>query len=283
MSAEWSITVNGLTYRGLRWGEGSTRRILALHGWLDNAESFTRLAQQLPGVDFVAPDLSGHGHTDWRSRDAAYNIWDDLPELVGLLDALDWQDCDLIGHSRGAIISGLLASAFPHRVQRLVLIDAIAAPPADADNLPVQLAAYVADKQANLTRATRVIDSEQHAIRSRAKGALTVELVSAMTLRNLRQHGDGFVWRTDPRLFGASAVKLGDGQKAAVLSGLSMPVKVILAEDDRVIGDPNLDRWLDLIPRVEVQRMAGGHHLHMTQAAEVAHTIKTFLRREEAA
>ena len=34
--------------------------VIALHGWLDNANSFARLAPQLKGLRIVALDLAGH-------------------------------------------------------------------------------------------------------------------------------------------------------------------------------------------------------------------------------
>ena len=46
--------------RGLRWGRPGNTPILALHGWLDNAASFSRLAPLLLDVDVVAIDLPGH-------------------------------------------------------------------------------------------------------------------------------------------------------------------------------------------------------------------------------
>jgi len=49
------------TLRGLRWGRSGDASILALHGWLDNAASFARLAPLLMDADVVAIDLPGHG------------------------------------------------------------------------------------------------------------------------------------------------------------------------------------------------------------------------------
>lgn len=37
--------------------------VIALHGWLDNANSFARLAPRLKGLRIVALDLAGHGYS----------------------------------------------------------------------------------------------------------------------------------------------------------------------------------------------------------------------------
>ena len=40
----FSVMADGLTYAGLEWGDPDDYPILALHGWLDNALSFSVLA-----------------------------------------------------------------------------------------------------------------------------------------------------------------------------------------------------------------------------------------------
>ena len=47
--------------------------VIALHGWLDNANSFARLAPKLTGLRIVALDLAGHGHSAHRPPGASYS------------------------------------------------------------------------------------------------------------------------------------------------------------------------------------------------------------------
>jgi len=46
---------------GLRSAVASGPRVIALHGWLDNAGSVVPLAPHLPGLDLAALDMPGHG------------------------------------------------------------------------------------------------------------------------------------------------------------------------------------------------------------------------------
>ena len=85
-----------------------------------------------------------------------------------------------------------------------------------------------------------------------------------MTARNLRSHNDGFTWTTDPRLRGASAVKLGAEQVDAVLGALSMPTLLLLARQ----GMGGRHRELEALARRSIPDLAldhvdGGHHFHM--------------------
>ena len=62
------------TVGALRAGEGGAPRVLALHGWLDNAASFVTLSLHLRDIDLVAIDLPGHGATTNLPLAADYQV-----------------------------------------------------------------------------------------------------------------------------------------------------------------------------------------------------------------
>ena len=143
---QWEV--HGLNLAGLAWGSSDNPPLLALHGWLDNAASFALIAPQLAEQFYVvALDLTGHGHSDCRSADATYQVYDDLPEIMAVVEQLGWQRFELMGHSRGATIAALFAASFPEYVNHLVLLDGVAPPPLGEEEFPAQMRSYVLDKE----------------------------------------------------------------------------------------------------------------------------------------
>lgn len=277
---ELSWQVNGLCLAGLAWGDAAARPLLALHGWLDNAASFSMLAPLLDQHQVVALDLTGHGRSDRRSADAGYQIWEDLPELTGVLDALGWDSFDLLGHSRGAAIAGILAAACPERVRKLVLLDGLAPEPVAENLFPTQLRKYVEDKRQWLARSNRVYASVEDAVASRAGEKLPHEAARLLVERNLRPCEGGYSWTTDLRLRGASAVKLTAGQIRAVLEGLSMPTLLLMAEGGLGKNHPELASLArQHIADLQLEPVSGGHHCHMEVAvSDIARKVNRFLQ-----
>lgn len=272
---QWRI--NGLDLSGLSWGKPGEKPLLALHGWLDNAASFACLAPLLTGYHIVALDLTGHGRSARRSADASYHIWDDLPEILGVLDELGWETFDLVGHSRGAIISTLLASAFPERVLHLVLLDAVAPDAVAEDRFPVQLRTALLDKQRLMNKANRIFATQEEAVASRSTRGLSAAAAKLLVERNLSDRNEGLEWMTDPRLRGASAVKMTPGQIQAVMKALSMPTLLLLAEDTPLQYREVANAASRYIEKLAVQTIHGGHHFHMEACAgEVAQRMQAF-------
>lgn len=277
-----SWTVDGLTYAGLAFGPINGTPVLALHGWLDNASSFARLARALPEIRLVAVDLSGHGLSDHRSPDASYQIWDDLPQLKGILDALGWETCTLLGHSRGAMIATLLAASQPERFTALITLDSMLAKPVNDDTFVGQLRSFVTDRDRIAQKPTRVFASSQDYVTRRSKNGEPAFVASQLCERSLKPVANGLQWRGDPRLSGASAVKMNVAQCETVLRALTMPVLNLWATP-RPGFEANLEWVLSstktLVPHAKISQIPGPHHWHMDEdtGLQIASEIRDFL------
>ena len=110
---------------GLSWGHPSQPHILAIHGWLDNCNSFYFLGPALAeaGYHLVAVDLPGHGHSDPLPAGLHYHDLESVHVVHRLIGLLGWTRYSLIGHSLGAGICLLYTSAFPEQVSTLTMLD----------------------------------------------------------------------------------------------------------------------------------------------------------------
>jgi pimeloyl-ACP methyl ester carboxylesterase len=108
----------------LRMGNPTGPKVLALHGWLDNAASFLPMAPYLADADLVAIDMLGHGASTHIPAGYDYAFVDWLHDILDVLDALGWQQAHLLGHSLGGALATVVAAGAPERVLSLALIDA---------------------------------------------------------------------------------------------------------------------------------------------------------------
>ena len=279
---ETSFSCHGRKLAALASGGPPGTPLLALHGWLDNAESFAPLAAQLPGFHLVALDLAGHGRSDHRGADGEYNIWSDLPDIAAVSAQLGWRQFHLIGHSRGAIVAALAACAMPQRMLSLIMLDAFPSPGAAAGDMPRQLGNYVADKLHLFERPGRRCQSVEEAIALRQKEGMVSSSFRRLAERNLRRTESGqWEWRTDPRVKGASAFKLTAAHNAALAAALKMPTLLLLAEDG-IARQGFANSALAGQRAVQMEVLPGSHHFHMeTAVTEVAERVRLWCSGEQ--
>ena len=117
---EIRLRANGLHFGALALGEGEERALL-LHGFPDDPHSMVPLMERLArrGYRAVAPWMRGYGPTDVPA-DGDYQVAALASDVVGLLDALEWDTATVFGHDWGAVASYAACNMSPYRVEQLV-------------------------------------------------------------------------------------------------------------------------------------------------------------------
>ena len=249
------------------YGPEDGKPVIALHGWLDNAATFSRLAPRLEDLRIVALDLPGHGHSEHRPAGAAYNIWDYAHDVLQVAEQFGWQRFSLLGHSMGAIVSVLLAGALPQRIERLALIDGVIPYTGEADSAPKKLGAALEALLAVDDKRKPVYANFVQAVEARMKGvgAVSREAAELLAQRGLMPVPGGYTWRTDARLMLPSAMRLTRAHALAFVAQVACPTTLVLAEQG-LMNEPELVKLIDGFP-FDVQRLPGGHHLHLDDEA----------------
>ncbi|MGR2740255.1 alpha/beta fold hydrolase [Billgrantia sp. Q4P2] len=267
MSEAQALTLAGGRLAALSWGDASAPIWLALHGWLDNAASFSRLApvlcEQL-GVRIVALDFAGHGHSLHREGD--YALWDYCHDLLDAADELGLVRMSLLAHSMGAGVACLTAAALPERIERLVLIDGLGAVTTPAEESAAQLRKGLRAARRPCSASPRYPDSRT-AVAARVAGGVTpidADTAAPLVERNLKREDDGHVrLRTDGRLLWPSPVRLSPEQALALLGAIQAPALLIEGETG-ILGERDAARAARAaLPQLTRQVLPGGHHLHL--------------------
>ncbi|RRR78275.1 alpha/beta fold hydrolase, partial [Streptomyces sp. RP5T] len=119
-----TVKANGITLAYRSWGPEEAPPALLLHCRGADGADWTGIAERLAtGARprrVYAPDLRGHGRSDWPGAYAYEAMRDDM---LGFLAALGVERADVVGHSLGGAVACLLAQHAPGAVRRLVLGD----------------------------------------------------------------------------------------------------------------------------------------------------------------
>jgi 3-oxoadipate enol-lactonase len=116
-----TVQAGGIRIAYRVWGPEAAAPVVLLHALGETSADWAAVADLLtPAWRVYAPDLRGHGASDWGG---CYTIEQLTADLAAFLDALGLDQVTLAGHSIGAPPAYLYAARHPGRVGRLVLED----------------------------------------------------------------------------------------------------------------------------------------------------------------
>jgi pimeloyl-ACP methyl ester carboxylesterase len=262
------------------WGDESLHPLLALHGWFDNAGSFDRIAPLLcTHFHIVAIDFPGHGRSQWRLAGVWYHYVDYVSDIIATIRALGWTKFSLLGHSLGGTVASVFAACRPDNVDRLILIEALGPIAGDSSLTLAQFQRGMDQRESYDEKSLRVFAREDDAISARRKvNNFSEGAAIAIVSRGIKSVDGGFSWSSDPRLTLATPVRLTEEQILAMLKGISAKTLLVLAQPEApYLPRETMQRRIDCVSNIEVHRIAGGHHLHLEDAAPIAALIETFV------
>ena len=276
---ELSIDLPHLRLAALEWGPPDGTPVLALHGWLDNAASFCRLAPLLRDFHVVAVDLPGHGRSDHRPLGAAFQFLDFLPDVAAAADSLGWQRFVLLGHSMGAGIASLMPAVFPERVERSVLLEGVGPLSAPPEETVEKFRAALEAEKRMASAQQRLFPDFASAVGARARDTeLDADAARLLVERGTVEEAEGWRFTFDTRLRTPSRLRLTEEQVTAFLSSTSCPVLAVRATQGWPFPEDLMRARVAAIPKIELAEVEGDHHVHLTHPERVAPIIDRFLR-----
>ncbi len=279
-----NLVVRGLAYHVREWGAEEGPILVLLHGAADTSASFQFMVDALQGTwRVIAPDWRGHGQSAWTP--GSYWHAEFMADLDALLDAVaPGRAVSLAGHSMGGNIASIYAGIRPHRVERLVMLDAMGEllhrTPVKVDEvLRLVLDARAAaasdrgyaspsDLAARLLRRNTRLSPAQ-------AGFLATAMARALP-------GGGFGWPVDPSFRRSLPTLHTIEDWGVVWRGITAPVLYIRSSDQRAhapASDPTelarrMSYFRDLASMVIPET---GHNLHHDAPEAVARAVEAFI------
>jgi pimeloyl-ACP methyl ester carboxylesterase len=274
---EVRFDIGGRTIAGKRFRGGRIPTI-ALHGWLDNANSFDAFARAMPELDLFAMDFAGHGYSDPRPRDVGYWGWLDAQDVIAVADRLGWQRFVIVAHSMGAEYSTQLVGIYPERVTAQICIDGWV----EATTIDTVLDGIRENLDTCLTASDGALRGypSLDAMAQRLEAAKGIEFAAARALveRGHRITDAGYVWSTEPRIRRTHTQRQPDEIVVALAKRTTTPTLMIAARGGEEWFQHSLDLVRSVLPDFEEVSIDGPHHLHMSAALpEIVDVIRRFL------
>ena len=117
------VPVDGGSLRVGEWGPDApgAPTVVAVHGITGSHLAWAWVAEAMPEVRLVAPDLRGRGRS--AGLPGPYGMARHAEDLEAVIQALDLPRAILMGHSMGAFVAVVMASLYPDRSSEVLLID----------------------------------------------------------------------------------------------------------------------------------------------------------------
>lgn len=274
----FNLTIPGFSIAGKAWGNPSATPILALHGWLDNANSFDLIAPYL-SQDFylIAIDLPGHGYSSHLPQGSYYHLIDGIYTIIQVMDALDYERIHLLGHSLGGCLASLVAGVAPNRVVSAAFIDALGPLTCPEELCQQQLADYLQHGIPMSNKPSKPYSSLKLGAKARAqRGYLSIEHAEILCERGMYEENGAFYWRHDKRLLAPSPLRLTEAQVLSCLAAISAKSLLCCAEQGFAFNEKDLETRIEAVHDLTIKHLPGGHHIHMEQAEMVGEILMEF-------
>jgi lipase len=250
------------------WGDAGAPTVACVHGVSAHGRRYRRLAEERLAAHFhlLAPDLRGHGRSDWEPPWNLETHLDDLLETFGSDRPFLW-----VGHSFGGRLVLELAARRPDLVKCAVLLD-----PA------IQILPHVGFDFAQEAAKDHAFASADEAIEARlTSGSATPRAaLEEETREHLVLSPDGRLrWRYARAAVATMYSELcREPPSSAVLAAI--PSLLVHAEQFGLVRDDQLDEYAETLNEsLELVAVPGGHVVYWDAFEPTAAAVTKFLTR----
>lgn len=263
------VSINGLRFHYLEWGEERRQPLLLLHGgsahahWWDFfVPPFTR------GYRVLALDLRGHGDSQW-AEPPLYDLTAHAEDVRGFIEALNLTNLVLVGHSFGGLVAMACAPTVQQHLASLIVID-VGARISQRGSRHVAVLRFLPQP---------VYRSPSEAIRRfrllPVTNGVRREVLDHMARHGIRRRDDGkWTLKFDRRTLEG----IGPCDLMPVLRTLRLPLLIVRGSESTYFSARAFAELVTAVPHARAVEIPGAHHHVMLDEPEaLADAVASFL------
>lgn len=264
------------------WGNPDKPLLLLIHGGRDHCRNWDWVARALrDDWHIVAPDLRGHGDSEWASG-GSYAMVDYTLDVAQLLEALQAEPVTIIGHSLGGSIALQYTGTYPKRVERVVAIEGLGPPPGMIKETPApqRMRHWVGEMRALAKRHPRRYASLNECVERmrEANPNLTADQAYHLTVHGVIRNEDGtYTWKFDNYVRAASPYLFNMGDARSLWEQITCPTLLVRGTDSWA-SDPEIDGRATAFRDYKLVNIEkAGHWVHHDQLDVFLGAVREFL------
>jgi len=251
---------------------------IALHGWLDNAYSFAPIMALADAPAITAIDLPGHGKTYHRPQFSYYHFIDWISDIASILKALHvTRPVKFIGHSMGGLIAHAYSAIYPREVNKLILIDMIAAVMQNKEDAISEIRSGLNSREKVEQQSQRPVTNIEQIVHAKmAANNINYEAAKQIVTHNIGLSDEQNFWRYDQKLKAQSPIKLSESIVLEMINEITIPVLLIKGEQGYESVNKGITKFSSFYHDLTVVEAEGGHHCHINSPSQTLHFINNF-------
>jgi pimeloyl-ACP methyl ester carboxylesterase len=279
----------GLRLHYVDWGREDAPALLLIHGGRDHCRNWDWVAKRLRDrFHIIAPDLRGHGDSDWAIG-SGYNEINYVYDIAQLVLQKRMAPVTIIAHSLGGSIALLYAGLFPETVKKIIAIEGLGPSPDMLKRnretpIDQRIRQWIEKKREAAGRSPRKYKTIEDAItRMQDENKyLNAEQAKHLTIHGAIQNEDGtWSWKFD------NAVRMGGGpaglpseEQREIWSKIDAPVLLIRGSESWA-SDPAADGRIKHFQNAQLVNIDGaGHWSHHDRLDVFMKHVEAFLAEQ---
>ena len=248
------VTLHGMKFHYLEWGDASKPLIVMLHGGSQQAHSWDLVSLPLSeNYHILALDQRGHGDSAWAS-DGDYSTEGHQTDIDAFVSDLGLNGFHLIGHSMGGRNSYVWASRNSEKLSSLTIVDT--GPEAQHRGR---------NRIQNFRELPDELDSfEDFASRVQEYTGRTREQTLGALKYSIREREDGkWTWKYDKllRTPGHQTPQPSTEQLWEAVAKINCPTLVVRGGDSDIFANETMEKMSEVIPNCSTVTVPNAGHL----------------------